>query len=120
MKCVSESMIDNELIRYRNKPWAEQLETYIEQHLQEKITTEQLAEAIGKSASFVAHHFAVEFGSTPRQYILKRRMEEAKTMLENGQKVQDTAERLGFYDAFHFSKTFKSYWNKPPSSYRPL
>lgn len=115
LKCVSESIIDQELIRYRNKPWVEKIESYIEKHLHEKITTEDLAKEIGRSASFVAHHFATEFGQTPRQYILKRRMEEAKLMLENGMSVQATAERLGFYDAFHFSKTFKRFWKKSPS-----
>jgi AraC-like DNA-binding protein/ligand-binding sensor protein len=120
LKCVSESIIDHELIRYRNKPWAEKLESYIEQHLHEKITTDQLAAEVGRSASFVAHHFATEFGQTPRQYILKRRMEEAKLMLENGMSVQFAAERLGFYDAFHFSKTFKRFWKKTPSACRCL
>lgn len=119
LKCVSESIIDHELIRYRTKAWAEKLEGYIEQHLHEKTTTEQLAETIGRSASFVAHHFATEFGQTPRQYILRRRMEEAKAMLENGASVQAAAGRLGFYDAFHFSKTFKRYWKKPPSACSP-
>ena len=118
LKCVSESIIDNELIRYRNKLWAEKLESYIEKHLHEKITMAQLAEAVGRSASFIAHHFSAEFGQTPQQYILKRRMEEAKIMLGNGMNVQTTAERLGFYDAFHFSKTFKRFWKKPPVSYR--
>ncbi len=119
LKCVSESMIDNELIRYRNKPWVETLENHIETHLHEKITSDQLAEVIGRSASFVAHHFEDEFGHSPRQYILKRRMEEARTMLENGTSVRDTADRLGFYDAFHFSKTFKNFWKKPPSRFLP-
>jgi AraC-like DNA-binding protein len=120
LKCVSESIIDSELIRYHGKPWAEGLENYIEMHLHEKITAGQLAAAVGRSASFVAHHFAAEFGQTPQQYIMKRRMEEAKTMLENGMSVQATAERLGFYDAFHFSKTFKRFWKKPPSACRPV
>lgn len=115
LKCVSESIIDAELIRYRNQPWAETLESYIEKHLHEKITTAQLAAEVGRSASFVAHHFATEFGQTPRQYILKRRMEESKLMLENGMSVQATAEKLGFYDAFHFSKTFKRYSGQNPS-----
>jgi AraC-like DNA-binding protein/ligand-binding sensor protein len=119
LKCVSESIIDREVIRYRNKPWAEKLEMYVEAHLHEKISTETLAREIKRSASFVAHHFAAEFGQTPRQYILKRRMEEARLMLENGSTVQDTAADLGFYDAFHFSKTFKRYWNTPPSRFRP-
>lgn len=119
LKCVSESMIDRELISYRNKPWADALENYIETHLHEKITAAHLSKVAERSPSFVAHHFESEFGKTPRQYILKRRMEEARIMLENGKRVQSTADQLGFYDAFHFSKTFKRYWKKPPSHYRP-
>ena len=119
LKCVGESMLDHELVRYRNKPWVEMLENYIEAHLHEKITTDQLAGEVGRSASFVAHHFESEFGKTPRQYIMKRRMEEARTLLENGASVQSTADRLGFYDAFHFSKTFKRFWKNPPSSFLP-
>ncbi|QHI68528.1 helix-turn-helix domain-containing protein [Tichowtungia aerotolerans] len=116
LKLVSESMIDRELIRRQSNPWVATLDSYIEQHLHEKITTDDLARQIDKSESFITHHFPLEFGSTPRQHILKRRMEEAKLMLENGTSVQETAERLGFYDAFHFSKTFKRFWNKPPST----
>jgi AraC-like DNA-binding protein len=119
LKCVSESMIDHELIRYRNKTWAETLENYIEQHLHEKLTIARLADQIGRSASFVAHHFAVEFGLPPQQYLRKRRMEEARVMLENGTTVQDTADRLGYYDAFHFSRTFKRFWGEPPSAFKP-
>lgn len=118
LKCVSESIINNELIRYRNKAWAEKLTAYIETHLCEKITNEQLAQAVGRSASFVAHHFESEFGRTPRQYILERRMGRAKIMLESGVSVQKAADQLGFYDAFHFSKTFKRFWKHPPIFYR--
>lgn len=118
LKCVSESIINAELVRSRSKAWAEKVDHYIETRLHGKITTAQLADAISRSTSFVAHHFESEFGATPRQYILKRRMEEARTMLENGRTVQETASRLGFYDAFHFSKTFKRFWKKPPIHYR--
>ncbi len=118
LKELSEYMIARELVRYRNKPWAENLEEFIEKHLHEKITTERLAKQVGRSASFVAHHFQTEFGETPRQYILKRRMEEARMLLENGRSVQQTAERLGFYDAFHFSKAFKRFWEVPPSDFK--
>ena len=118
LKLVSESMIDQELIRRQSSPWVTKLDSYIEQHLHEKITIGDLARQIDKSASFITHHFPLEFGSTPRQYILKRRMEEAKLMLENGASVQDTAARLGFYDAFHFSKSFKHITGLSPVEHR--
>ena len=118
LKCVSESIIEKELIRVRNKLWAEKLERFCEEHLHEKVTVARMARAVGRSESFVAHHFFAEFGKTPRQYLLARRMEEAKIMLGNGMTVQDAAERLGFCDAFHFSRTFKRYWKTTPSACR--
>jgi AraC-like DNA-binding protein len=42
----------------------------------------------------------------------------AITLTLHSPKGQTAAERLGFYDAFHFSKTFKRFWKKPPGSYR--
>jgi AraC-like DNA-binding protein/ligand-binding sensor protein len=119
LKYVSEYIVRNELIRYRNKPWAEAVEAYIEKHLSEKITLEKLAGHVGRSASFISHHFPAEFGQSPRRYVLARRMEEARIILENGHSVQDTARRLGFYDAFHFSKAFRAFWGSPPRSYKP-
>jgi AraC-like DNA-binding protein len=41
-------------------------------------------------------------------------------MLESGRTVRDTARRLGFYDAFHFSRTFKAFWGAPPKSWKPV
>ncbi|MBA4387625.1 MAG: hypothetical protein C0404_06565 [Verrucomicrobia bacterium] len=119
LKELCEYIIANELVRYRNKPWAEKLEDFVERHLPEKITAAHLAREVNRSESFVAHHFQAEFGQTPRQYILKRRMEEARIMIENGESVQRTAGRLGFYDAFHFSKAFRKFWKQPPSTFKP-
>jgi AraC-like DNA-binding protein len=118
LKFVSEYIIGREIIRYRNKPWAETLEEFIEKNLSRPIVLKDLGKAIGKSATFVAHHFAGEFGQSPRQYILRRKMEEAKFMLQNGAQVQEAAGRLGFFDAFHFSKAFKKYWKRSPSDFR--
>ncbi|MEI6168199.1 MAG: helix-turn-helix domain-containing protein [bacterium] len=118
LKYVSEYIIGREMIRYRNKPWAETLEEFIEKNLAAKLGLSTLGQAIGKSTTFISHHFQSEFGQSPRQYILRRRMEEAKLMLQNGLSVQDTAEHLGFYDPFHFSKAFKKYWSLAPSTVR--
>lgn len=120
LKDLSEYIIANEIVRYRNKDWAEKIEDLLEKRLPEKIATAQLAKEIDRSESFVAHHFRAEFGQTPRQYILRRRMEEARIMLENGASVRNTAQRLGFYDAFHFSKAFRKFWKRPPSSFKPV
>jgi AraC-like DNA-binding protein len=118
LKFVSEYIIGREVIRYRNKPWAETLEEFIEQNLHNAIGLHDLGNAIGKSSTFVTRHFGSEFGQPPRQYVLRRKMEEAKILLQNGAQVQDAARSLGFFDAFHFSKTFKKYWKHSPREFK--
>lgn len=117
LKCVSEYIIGNELVRGRNPVWAERLESHIEENLAASISLDGLAAAIGRSRSFVSHHFRTEFGRSPKQYVQKRRMEEARVMLEAGESVKGAAARLGFHDAFHFSKAFKAHWGRPPSTF---
>jgi AraC-like DNA-binding protein len=47
-------------------------------------------------------------------------MHEARMFLENypTMTLEMIAESLGFYDAFHFSRTFKKLYGVSPSSYR--
>jgi AraC-like DNA-binding protein len=118
LRFIGEYVIENELIRRRNKPWADKLVTYITEHLAERITLDDLAAVIGHSASFVSHHFATEFGQSPKEYISKQRMQAARSSLESGASVQKTAEQLGFYDPFHFSKAFKSHRGKSPRHFK--
>ena len=118
LKYVSEYIIQQELIRVRHKVWAETMQKYIDDHITERITLDALGRLIGRSVSFVMHHFAAEFGKTPKQYLLERKMGQARELLEMGLQVQQVAEQLGFYDAFHFSKKFRLFWSRPPSAFK--
>lgn len=118
LKWISESIIENEIIQRKNQNWAERLDDHIERNLAEHITLADLARVIGKSASFVSQNFASEFGRPPHQHIKRRKMEEARRLLEEGRAVHVVAEALGFYDAYHFSKVFKGYWGRPPVAFK--
>jgi len=114
LKHTSEYIIENELIRFRNKPWADTVGAYIENHLSERITMQALSVVAKRSTSFLSHHFPDEFGMSPKQYVLKRKMVASREMLQNGESVQNTAYAFGFYDPFDFSKRFKAYWGCSP------
>ncbi len=118
LKHIGEYIIENEIIKYKNKPWAERVEGYINDHLKEKLTLERVAKHIERSPSFVSKNFPKEFGVSLKNYILKQKMKLAKDMLESGQPVKSTAFELGFYDEFHFSKKFKDHYGKPPIDYK--
>jgi AraC-like DNA-binding protein/ligand-binding sensor protein len=118
LKYLSEYIIENELIKYQNQPWAEKIDSYINSHLAERITLGKLGEIINRSATFISHHFEGEFGRPPQRYVLKKKMEAAMAMLKQGESVGTAAGNLAFYDEFHFSKSFKAYWGKPPKHFK--
>ncbi|MFA6290793.1 MAG: helix-turn-helix domain-containing protein, partial [Victivallales bacterium] len=118
LKYLSEYIIENELIKYQNKPWAEKIEAYVNNHFTEKITLKMLGGIVDRSATFISHHFEEEFGMSPKRYLLRKKMEAAMKMLKEGESVYNTAHNLAFYDEFHFSRSFKAYWGNPPKRFK--
>jgi len=118
LKFLSEYISENEIIRYCNKPWAERLEDYISEHLNERITLSGLAAMIDRSTSFLSHNFPLEFGMPLKEYVCKKRMDRAKELLGDGCSVKETAMQLGYYDEFYFSKEFKRYFGQSPSLFK--
>ena len=60
-----------------------------------------------------------EYGVSPIRYLIDRKIEISKKLLENeGLKISEIAEALSFSDARHFSKTFFRREGMLPSEYR--
>lgn len=90
---------------------------YIEAHLSEKLSLEDLAHFTGMGRSLLAREFRDQIGCAPHQYIIERRIERAKTLLKSEMSVTDVAFELGFSGQSHFSTTFKALTGYVPSSY---
>jgi len=72
-------------------------------------TLDEIAAAAGVEASSVCRWFRRYQGSSPYQYLLRRKMNlAAEHLVENGGLVKEAAERVGFADPYHFSRVFKS------------
>ena len=83
------------------------------------VRNEKLASIAHMHPTHFIRFFKSEMGQTPREYINRRKMEMAKTMLESTElMIGEISERLGFYDSMHFSKTFKSRYSISPTAYR--
>ncbi len=115
---VCQYIIDREVIRAQEPDWTETIERFIDNHLAEPLPVERLATAIGRSQSFVAHQFKKVFHTTPLRYITNKRMDAACECLKKGRSLQETAQATGYYDVFHFSKTFHKYRGEPPSVFQ--
>ena len=115
---LSRSIMDDGLIKLEDRDDMAALRRYIDQHLEERLTLRQLAAAVGRSPSFVSHHFQREYGVAPVCFARRRRIDLGATLLARGDTVRETARRCGFCDEFHFSKAFRKHFGVAPSSVR--
>ena len=86
-------------------------------------TLEEIATATGVEASSVCRWFRRYQGTSPYQYLLRRKMNiAAEHLVENGGLVKEAAQRVGFVDPYHFSRAFKAVHGVAPRAllrYRP-
>ncbi|WP_276356695.1 helix-turn-helix transcriptional regulator [Cohnella caldifontis] len=91
---------------------------YIDEHLAENITVEELARQVYLHPNYFIVFFKAMMGSSPIQYVNQRRMEMAKGLLlrpENN--VSDVASRVGM-QIYYFSRMFKAHTGLTPSRFR--
>ena len=93
--------------------------SYIDEHLTEDtISNARLAEIAHISESYLRRLFLASLGETPRQYLIRRRLDLAKRLLsESHLSVAQVAERCGFSSVYHFCRSFKSATGQTPLGY---
>lgn len=92
---------------------------YIDEHFKENITLDILAEQTHVSKYYMVHAFTQEYGISPINYMISRRIEEAKHLLRNGDyALAHISHILGFSSPSYFSQTFKKQTGMSPNEYR--
>ena len=76
---------------------------------------EQIARDLGMSVSGFHHHFKAVTAMSPLQFQKRLRLQEARRlMLAEGFDAASAAYRVGYQDASHFSREYKSLFGVPP------
>lgn len=92
---------------------------YIDNHYMENLTLEKISEYVNISPSRLSHLFKKELGYSPMNYISRRRIGEAQSLLIMSPKsIADIAFSVGFENLSNFSIIFKKYVGLPPNVYR--
>ncbi|WP_250475054.1 AraC family transcriptional regulator [Caballeronia sp. GAFFF1] len=92
---------------------------FIEEHLGEKIRLDDIARSAGLSRMHFAAQFRVATGVSPHEYVLRRRVELAKTlMLGSNCNTLDIALQCGFGSQAHFIMVFSRFMGETPSRWR--
>ena len=82
------------------------------------LTVASLAKACGMSEVYFRQIFAAALGTSPKEYIIVKRIAYAKQLLASGQfSVEDTAIYCGYREACQFSREFKKRVGVSPQRY---
>ena len=97
----------------------EALDRYIEQHLANKISVAQLAGSVFLGESQFHMLFKDQMGITPHQYVLGKRIDRARRLIEQGNlSLGQVAELAGFSGQSSFTHTFSRLQGMSPSQYK--
>ena len=110
-----------EKLRYGKQPskLVQDVAKYIQHHLSEPITTDDIAKSLFLSRSRLSVKFKEEANENLIDFILKEKIEEAKRLLRYTDKTSVAISAyLGFSSQSHFSRTFKKYTGSLPNEYR--
>ena len=92
---------------------------YIDEHFSEAITLDSLAKMIHINKCYLVRAFQKEYGTTPINYLIERRLEEARFLLKNTDySTSQIVSILGFSSPSYFSQCFRRRENMTPSQYR--
>ena len=91
----------------------------VQANLYSRLRITGIAERLDKSASYLSHTFAKDMGQDLQSYIMQQKIEEAKRLLEYGEKsILEISGLLSFSSQSHFQKVFKAQTGKTPLQYR--
>ncbi|MBZ0334183.1 AraC family transcriptional regulator [Marinobacter sp. AL4B] len=97
----------------------EVIHNYMREHLEERLTLNELAELAGRSPAHFATRYREQTGTAPIQHFLHLKVERACELLDTtSQTFADISRQLGYDDAYYFSRLFKKVMGKSPSDYR--
>ena len=92
---------------------------YIHANLSDELQLSTLAEIANINLYHFARAFKQSVGESPHQYVLRRRIEQAKQLLSNPRiSILEASARTGFVDQSHFSKVFRRLVGTAPTQYR--
>lgn len=92
---------------------------YIDSNYMETITLNSLAEITHLNKYYLAHAFTKEYGISPINYLILRRIKESKYYLTNTDyRITQIALLVGFSSASYFAQAFHKIENISPKEYR--
>lgn len=112
--------IADEMVKLKDDNLISKVKRYVYLNYEKNILLEDIANHVSVSKFYLSRVFKEKTGQNLKDYILKLKMEKAKSMILLGYPIAEIAYRIGFNDSSYFSKCFKKEFGISPSQFKSL
>ena len=95
------------------------MQKYLDEHYKEEIDFDEYYKTLPFSKYYISRLFKTCTGTTPKNYVISKRMQEARKLLnDTNMQIQEIASEVGYKDIYYFTKSFKKEVGASPTKYR--
>ena len=94
------------------------LRAVLDENPYRRLNIDDIATELGWNTTHLIRSFANQYGLPPHQYLISRRIDEARRRLIDGSPPADVAIDVGFHDQAHLGRHFKNHVGTTPGRYR--
>ena len=95
------------------------LKKYLDENTERKVNLDEICQQVSRSKPHLIRLFKKYTGSTPYDYLMKKRNDHAKLMLSHStMPIKEIAGKLQFSDQYYFSNYFKKVTGGSPSEFK--
>jgi AraC-like DNA-binding protein len=114
----NQSEIIDTLNSSENQKKKRSIESIMIGNYDKNLTVADFANLSGRSLSTFNRDFRKKYGQTPKQWLIKKKMEKAEKLLSEGVNVTNSAIEVGYSNVSHFIKAYKLIHGETPKAMR--
>jgi len=93
---------------------------YLRENMARPVRSQELEAVTGLDRYALSRHFRAAFSTSPHRFLIMRRLQQARRMIENGEALAEIAAEAGFTDQSHFNRHFKKAFGITPGRWAAL
>jgi AraC-like DNA-binding protein len=93
---------------------------YLEENIARSVRSEELEAITGLDRYALSRHFRLAFSTSPHRFLVMRRLQRARRMIEAKEPLAQIAIEAGFSDQSHFNRQFKKAFGVTPGRWSSL
>ncbi len=90
---------------------------YVQRHYALDLRVDDMAREFGLSEGHFRRLFKAYSGQSPNEYLTAVRIARAKELLSAGASIKETADQVGYNNAFYFMRVFRKIAGQPPGQF---